>query len=443
MFRKQRRCRLLVVALVLTTTAIGCGSTGSSDVKQDAKAPLEVWIRQDPNTPAAKIAKQLSDAFTKRTGIKTTMVAQGADFENKLAQAAARKDLPDLVINDTAQLGTLVSQGEVIEVDRSKLNDAGQISKRAWGAARDANGKYYAVPFSAQSFALLIRSDWRHKVGLPAPKTWNDLVRLAKAFTKQDPDGDGKNDTYGLDVPGTTARGYLSWYFSNYLWEGGGDYFTGKVGSYRPAVNSPASVAAVSWLQGLFCTEKVVQPGAVTMDTVTTHQVFESGKAGIYLTGPYMLSRFDRSLGKDKYEVVELPNGPGGHGGLAEGENVYLMAGSANRAGQLKFAEFASSTEGQKIGMAPDGGDPIVRLPINTTTDMDNIRHDKRWDIFAKTYAEYARYVPTVPNWTPFLQASAEALNTLAANCSSKPKPEMDKLARTFDELLAKQKAKG
>ena len=34
----------------------------------------------------------------------------------------------------------------------------------AWDAAKGADGKFYAVPFSAQSFALFIRKDWREKL---------------------------------------------------------------------------------------------------------------------------------------------------------------------------------------------------------------------------------------------------------------------------------------
>jgi len=187
----------------------------------------------------------------------------------------------------------------------------------------------------------------------------------------------------------------------------------------------------------------VVQPGAVTTETTAAHQIFETGKAGIYFTGPYNMARFDKSLGKDKYEVVALPKGPSGKAtSLAEGENVYLMQGSANRAGQRRCAEFASSAEGQTLGMAGDTDGNVVRLPVNTKVSMASVRQDTRWKLFADIYANGARYVPVVPDWTPFRQAAADTLNGIVADCSSNVDTALADLAGTFAQELTKQGAK-
>ncbi|VTR30918.1 Lipoprotein lplA [Serratia fonticola] len=71
---------------------------------------------------------------------------------------------------------------------------------------------------------LFVRKDWREKLGLPQPKTWQDVATLAKAFTTQDPDGNGKSDTYGFLLPASTTRGYASWFMSAFLWQAGGDF---------------------------------------------------------------------------------------------------------------------------------------------------------------------------------------------------------------------------
>ena len=47
----------------------------------------------------------------------------------------------------------------------------------------------------------MIRKDWLAKLGLKEPQTVDDLYTIAKAFTEQDPDGNGKKDTYGLIIP--------------------------------------------------------------------------------------------------------------------------------------------------------------------------------------------------------------------------------------------------
>jgi multiple sugar transport system substrate-binding protein len=426
-----------LLAVVLTST--GCGGDAKPATNQNEKAELEIWTRRTPGSEQEKTTQRLADAFTEKTGIPTKVVAIFEGFETKLQQRASQQDLPDIVINDTAQLGTLKEQGLVREVKKDDLEGADDIAERAWGAAKAIDGKYYAVPTSAQSFALFIRSDWRKKVGAPEPKSWDDLVALGKAFTEKDPDGNGKKDTAGFIIPAATERGYASWYWSNFLYQAGGDYFTEKDGKFTSNVASDEAVTAAKYFQGLFCTSKVVVPGAVTANTNTSHQLWEAGKAGIYLTGPYVMGRFDKSLGKDKFEIIPPPPGPAGVASLAEGENVYLMAGSPNESGQEKFAEFTASVEGQEIGMDGDNAGPIVRLPINTKVEQSNTRKDTRWGVFQKLYDESATYSPTVANWTPFRQMSADTLNALVADCKADPKQKLEELSVKFDAELEKQ----
>jgi multiple sugar transport system substrate-binding protein len=437
--------RALAAATALVLAAAGLvACSGGDDKKTDAKAELQIWVRKPPGSSTEKTDKDLAAKFTAETGIPTKVTALFDDFETKLQQAAAQKKLPDIVINDTDRLGGLVKQGLVREVDKGALAGQADLTPASWQAATGADGKTYGVPFSAQSFALFIRKDWRTKVGYPLPTTWPQLDALAKAFTTKDPDGDGKADTYGYVIPGSTKRGYTSWYFSSWLWAGGGDFFTGQPGAFEPAINNAQSIAAVDEFKKQFCIDKTVVPGSITAETTQAHPLFESGKGGIYLTGPYNMARFDKNLGKDKYEVVALPAGPGGKAAsLAEGENVYLMAGSANPAGQTKFAEFAVSVEGQTIGMAGDTDGNVVRLPVNSKVDMASVRKDTRWKLFADIYQSVGKYVPIVPDWTPFRQDSADTLNALASNCKLSSKPELDKLAQKFTDELTKQGAKG
>ncbi|GIG62197.1 sugar ABC transporter substrate-binding protein [Longispora fulva] len=438
----QRRLGAAVVGTLAIALVAGCSASKPTATDQNSTAPIEMWIRQAPDSDSAKTAQRLADAFTKSSGIKVKVVALFDDFETKLQQQAAQKALPDIVINDTAQLGTMQSQGWLREVDKKKFATAGQLSDRAWKAAQASDGRYYAAPFSAQSFALIVRKDWRAKVGLPAPSSWDDLAKLGAAFTDGDPDGDGKKDTSGFVIPATTKRGYASWYTSSLLWANGGDFLApGGAGKWKPAVNSEKSVQAVTWLRDQFCVAKSVNPGAVNNDTTVTHEAFEKGQGGIYLVGPYVLARFVKNMGTDKIEVIPVPNGPaGGPGTLGEGENVYMMAGSKNQSGQQKFAEFVTSVEGQQIGMNKDDPGAIVRLPVNTTVDLGAVRQDPRWKVFQEAY-KAAVYTPPVPNWAPFRQTTADAMNAVYANCGTSVKTAMDDLAGKLSDELKKQNA--
>lgn len=70
----------------------------------------------------------------------------------------------------------------------------------------------------------IFRGDWLKKLGLAAPKTLDEYEKVFYAFAKNDPDGNGKNDTYGLSrtmvdtiygafglVPGALPGGTGQW----------------------------------------------------------------------------------------------------------------------------------------------------------------------------------------------------------------------------------------
>jgi len=65
--------------------------------------------------------------------------------------------------------------------------------------ATSINGKNYIVPSiaAAARAAVIYRKDWADKVGAPVPNTIENFYKMAQLFTENDPDGNGKKDTYG------------------------------------------------------------------------------------------------------------------------------------------------------------------------------------------------------------------------------------------------------
>ncbi|TCO52546.1 multiple sugar transport system substrate-binding protein [Actinocrispum wychmicini] len=436
--RRSVMSSLSAVALAGVVLA-GCGtSTSSSTPQGDPNAPLEVWTRSQDSS--AKVYTRIFDTFTQKTGIKVDYKAVYTDFDKQIQQRATAKNLPDAVVTDTGSLGVYTQQGLVPEIDRTSIAGSGDVTDRAWGNAQTSDGKYHAIPWSSQAMVTLIRKDWREKLGKPVPTTWDQLADLAKAFTTQDPDGDGKADTYGMLAPATTDRGYTYWWASSYIWQGGGDVLANAgTGKFTVGVDSPDTVSSVEWLRGLFCDSKVMNPNALTLSTNDAHPLFETGKVGIYMTGPYLFSRFDKSLGKDKYEVIPAPKGPRGDTVLGEGDDLYLMAGSKNPAGQKKLAEFMLSAETQKMGMTVQSGEtPVVRLPVNKTVDVKDVLKDDRWATTAQVYATSGRPFPGVPNFQPFRQQTSESLSKIFA-CGTDTRTELTKLAGNLKKELTNQ----
>jgi multiple sugar transport system substrate-binding protein len=378
-----------------------------------------VWSRSGPES--ASTYERVFQAFTEKTGIEVDYQPV-EELDTQLQSRAASRDLPDVFINDSASLGTYVSQGWVVPVEPESIAGNGRISDANWDVTVGLDGKHYSIPYSRQAFMTFVRKDWREKVGLPVPETWDDLTALADAFATQDPDGNGDDDTYGMVVPGSTERGYLTWWASSYIWQGGGDFIapTGD-GTFEAVFDSAGTREAVSWIKEQFCTPGHVQPSALTSTTADIPH-FTEGTAGIYLTGPYNISGYDEQPGKDVYEVIPTPAGPAGTTTLAEGENIYLAAGSDMTDEQQRLAEFLITPEAQKIAMAidtTDGSQPVVRLPVNTDLDPGELRHDDRWDLVQEQYDTDVRTFPSAIDFTPVKQAVAEGLNVLLSDCGN------------------------
>jgi multiple sugar transport system substrate-binding protein len=434
--RGRRRPVALTVALLAASLAAtglaGCASTAHTG---NTAGTLEVWVRGSGDSQ--KAYQDLFAAFTAKTGIKVNIFMTLTDFETKVSAAAAGHDLPDVVVDDAAQLGAFRSEGIIEPVDRSTITGGDQLTDLAWQSAKGSDGSYYAVPFSAQANLLFERSDWAASAGVKPPTSWAQLLTTAKAFTT--------GTRYGMDVPGSTSRGYVSWYWSTFLWQAGGDYFTSLGnGKYASAIDSPQAVNAAQWFENLFCQSKVVQPGALNDVTTDTNNAFQTGVAGLYLTGPYAFATMDASAVKGRYTVLAPPAGPANADTLAEGTDIYLMAGSQHAGEARQLAEFMITPQAQRIGMTAVPTATIVRLSVNRTVDSAAVHgNDPRWKLAEQEYLNHGHYEPDyMPNWPQFRQDTSNALNAMLANCSS-PSTAMSKLNDQFNSLLKQQGVAG
>ncbi|WP_405726083.1 sugar ABC transporter substrate-binding protein [Streptomyces sp. NBC_00028] len=428
----RRRSRRLAAVLAVTALGFGAAACGAGSDSAGSGDPntLEVWTRSNPD-PAATYERVFT-AFTKKTGIKIDYQPV-INFDQQLQSRASTKDLPDVMINDTALMGSYQRQGLLKPIDRASITGGDQITDKTWSSTVGVDGKHYGIPYSRQAQTLMIRTDWLKKLGLEAPTTWQEMLSVAKAFATRDPDGDGKADTYGMVVPGSAQNGYAAWWGASFLWQGGAQIIEpdGK-GTYTPAMDSTAAVQTVTWLKdNLFCGDNaVIQPGAVTAITGTATN-FQDGNAGMYLTGPYNIATYDTTLGKDKYEVVPAPAGPASGDVLADGENIYFGAKTGKTKQEQALAAFLISPQGQKLAMTGKN-QPVVRIPVNSTLDAAKVRGDARWSVVQKAYEDASEQFPNAPDFAPIKQDTADALNSIFTYCGGDVRSQLKELNETL-----------
>ena len=146
---------------------------------------------------------QLNEATNSKITFITASMANAWEKRNVLL---ASGDYPDVILiqqpNDNIydqmrDAGKLVVLDEYLK-SASNLNEyTHQIS---WDSARQKDGHLYMLPrctIIREDF-WFNRKDWRLKLGLPIPRTPEDWIEYSRAIATQDPDGNGRNDTYGV-----------------------------------------------------------------------------------------------------------------------------------------------------------------------------------------------------------------------------------------------------
>ena len=134
--------------------------------------------------------------------------ANGQFFQKQTASIAAG-DLQDIMIVNAQQLDMLAQSGliwdltDIYEAYASPQHKAMMNLDPSQVDIARINGRLMAMSWlgsTSDTSVLWLRDDWRTKLGLPEPKTINDLRAIAEAFVTRDPDGNGRADTVGLHL---------------------------------------------------------------------------------------------------------------------------------------------------------------------------------------------------------------------------------------------------
>ncbi|WMJ86509.1 extracellular solute-binding protein [Anaerocolumna sp. MB42-C2] len=137
--------------------------------------------------------------------------SSGSDMETILSTRFSSDDVPDLTILPNSNYGfSLGSQG--------LLTDASEIypylpqtckfvtnTILKWSTMEDGTIPFiskYAIQ-DGDIWGLSIRQDWLTALGMNMPATMEDIAEYAKASTFNDPDGNGKADTYFMTGAGS------------------------------------------------------------------------------------------------------------------------------------------------------------------------------------------------------------------------------------------------
>lgn len=252
-------------------------------------------------------------------------------YKEKFPVLMAAGDLPDIFqTNAQSYLPQLVA-GNLI----ASLDDALKTyGKDIVGNAREGHlafgkysGKQYSIPgsYSLKYFAQNIRMDWLENLGKAVPKTMDEFREVARAFTFNDPDGNGKDDTYG-----TAFRQNIN-FIDSFFHAYGVAPNHHQIGMWRirngkhtndwvqPEMKEALKNLA-SWYK-----EGIIHPESLTLDWNQWWNLYLQNKVGMWYHQPRRLSEMNSSLKKAGIKNAKMwpiapPKGPYGQGTSNEGQ---------------------------------------------------------------------------------------------------------------------------
>lgn len=267
----------------LALTACGGGQTASADPKTITM--MAPFLEAQPPSSDGAVQKKLEE-ITGKT-VKITW-APNASYEDKTNITLASSDIPQVMVVQSKSPGFVKNaQAGAFWDLTDKLKDYPNLNTTFPDVQNNSsiNGKVYGV-FRARGpmrTAVIIRKDWLDKLGLQMPKTTDDLYKIAKAFTEQDPDGNGAKDTYGITIP-KWGSGLCSAspYDAIETWFGAGNCWTQQDGKLVPNFETSQAQQADAFIKKMVG-EKLINPDFATFDSTKWNEPFLTGKSGIII----------------------------------------------------------------------------------------------------------------------------------------------------------------
>ncbi|MGO4936028.1 extracellular solute-binding protein [Fundicoccus sp. Sow4_H7] len=300
--------KFLKVGTVFASALMALSSSVGVLANEGSERTSVSWMTMlhTPTPPSGEVESLLEEYIGMELEINWV---PDASKEERINAALASNTLADIVsltqINNTTVRQALGS-GLFWDIEPylSEFENLSQISEATLDVSR-INGHIYGVPFQKPigRYGTIIRKDWLDNLGLEVPHTMEELREVARAFTEDDPDGNGQDDTVGIvDRAESYAVGFR--------------YVTGIFGADNlfhvnedkqviPSFMQPEFREAMEWYRDIYANGWINSDFAV-MAKQDQRDYIANGRGGIVFSGLFDANNFQMdAVGTPQEEVME------------------------------------------------------------------------------------------------------------------------------------------
>lgn len=437
---QTKKLGLAAVAL-LASVAFTAGAVFANPyAKHKGKTLVVSW----PALSHYKKAQKLVQEFTAETGIKVEVdFSQYLKMRDRqiLEMSKAKGDF-DVVSWVVMWKGEYVSKGlltplsqffaspalvdpdyDLDDIADAYLQNGGVVGGKK-GYLPGKSGALYGIPFGAETSILAYRKDIFKELGLPVPKTYDDVVSAAKIIKK-------KKGIGGLTMRGKTGHQVTAaWLFHGAPM--GARVFDDK---WNPTFNNAAGVKAAQFLRDMV---KLGPPGIATYGFGEMSRAFLHGDAAMYIDSLKIAAmardpKLSKVSGKIGFALHPTDARCGSEtGGFAMG----IPGNAKNKEAAFLFIQWMTTKRADRR-MVELGGDPIR---ISTLKDPQFSKKFPEYPVIAEQLkCADPDWRPLIPEWNE-LNIKVLGLALTEVITTEKPiKPIMDKAAAKARAVMERE----
>ncbi len=299
----------IAAAVMATTIALSVASCGGSDEQKPATSESAAPVASATATPVAEITKPttinafIDTVFSSQmepsswagwvakykelTGIDMVITKPvHNEFYQQLSLAFTTGEIPDIVEMGSVYYPTYANNGALWDMtaawDSSELKASGIVDESFVDGLK-INDVLYGFPMARGNGTITyVRQDWLDKLGMKVPTNYDEFVAMLDAFTNNDPDGNGKKDTYGITMPGlVSAETPYAIYQREFYQDAEPGFYQKADGTWVDGMQEPEMAEALQRMKDAYKAGYIDQE-VVTNKTSTSREKFYAGQVGTF-----------------------------------------------------------------------------------------------------------------------------------------------------------------
>lgn len=352
-----------VSLLAMIVGALGCSVGGNLSIEidrtiTDKKLQYNMFAHE---LAAYDADNRVMDKWENMLNAEFTLDGSGSDWMQTLSLRVNSDDMPDIFffvpnnINYMTAYTNFVDKQLLIPLsDLATKEDTPYLYEYINSPTFEdlrIDGKMYFMPVYAGVYSntIYVRQDWLDNLGMKAPETIEEFEEMLRAFTEDDPDRNGRKDTYGM-----TASKVFEWLqFFRLSFGVQPGWSKDSNGEWQHEAFTQEYTDFLMWIRKLY--EKgYIKKEFYLYENSDSLNDFYNGKCGVLLynggraTGgvTYNMRRLNKNA---VINVLPMPNGAAQGGYVTNGDwwGGWSIAYSAEEPMRLaKFLDYLLSPEG-------------------------------------------------------------------------------------------------